>query len=176
MGGTVGVISVPGHGSTFWAELPLPRATPVEPQGDCEDSDLDLLHGARVLMAEDNPVNMMIAVAMLEQWGVGVEQAFDGRSAVAAVHAAAREGRPFDAVIMDVQMPVMGGHEAARELRKHYDATTLPVIALTAAALVSERDEAMRAGMDDFLTKPIDAGKLRGALASLVRRRSDAPA
>ncbi len=170
MGGNVGMESTPGHGSTFWAELPLPGTAPASRLSSTEAGDLVKLSGARVLMAEDNPVNMMIVVAMLEHWGVQVAQAEDGRAAVDAVHAAAREGRPFDIVVMDVQMPIMGGHEAARELRRHYDAAALPILALTAAALVSERDEALDAGMNGFLTKPIDANKLRHTLASLVQR------
>jgi CheY-like chemotaxis protein len=72
---------------------------------------------------------------------------------------------------MDVQMPEMGGHEATRILRQRYDAHTLPVIALTAAALVSERDEALSAGMNDFLTKPIDAHRLRDTLTRVLQRR-----
>jgi CheY-like chemotaxis protein len=128
------------------------------------------LKGSRVLMVEDNPVNMLIAVAMLEQWGAEVAQASDGRQAVEAVHAAASMGRPFDAVLMDVQMPVMSGHEATRELRQRFDARQLPIIALTAAALTQERDEALAAGMNEFLTKPIDAQRLREVLVSLTGR------
>jgi CheY-like chemotaxis protein len=109
-----------------------------------------------------------------------VTQALDGREAVAAVQRAAAAGRSFDAVLMDVQMPVMSGHEATRALREleasgalhdlaaagHAPALSrpLPIIALTAAALVTEREEALRAGMNDFLTKPIDADKLQAAL------------
>jgi CheY-like chemotaxis protein len=86
------------------------------------------------------------------------------------VRDAAGCGRPFDLVLMDVQMPVMSGHEAAAELRKHWSPDTLPIVALTAAALVSERQLALAAGMNDFLTKPIDAPKLRRTLARHVRR------
>jgi CheY-like chemotaxis protein len=121
-------------------------------------------------MVEDNLVNMTIAVAMLEQWGVAVEQAGDGAQAVGAVELAAREGRPFDVVLMDVQMPVMSGYEATRALRTMPAGRSVPVIALTAAALTSERDQALASGMNGFLTKPIDARKLHDALvASLTR-------
>jgi PAS domain S-box-containing protein len=186
MGGQVGATSQPGQGSCFWAELPLPAAdappaasgaaaAPVEAPGPPRRETRNAprnpqrrkLHGLRVLMAEDNAVNMMIAVAMLESWGVVVTQATDGREAVAAVAGAHRAGQPFDAVLMDVHMPVMSGHEATREVRLHEAAgglRRLPVIALTAAALVTERDEALRAGMDDFLTKPIDAERLHDTL------------
>jgi CheY-like chemotaxis protein len=85
---------------------------------------------------------------------------------------AALEREKFDLVLMDVQMPVMSGHEAAAELRKTWNPETLPIVALTAAALVSERDLALAAGMNDFLTKPIDAPKLRRTLARHVRRTS----
>jgi PAS domain S-box-containing protein len=173
MGGAVGADSRSGHGSTFWAELPLPAADapaappPAAAEGTAEPASLA---GARVLMVEDNAVNMLIAVAMLERWGVVVVQAQDGRQALAAVHTAADEGQPFDAVLMDVQMPVMSGHEATRALRATTAGRRLPVIALTAAALVSERDEALASGMDDFLTKPIDAERLRATLARWVRK------
>jgi PAS domain S-box-containing protein len=169
MGGQVGMHSTPGQGSCFWAELPLPRTTGAVASPPDDDAG-QALQGARVLMVEDNPVNMVIAVAQLEQWGVHVAQAHDGRQAVAAVQDGVARGQPFDAVLMDVQMPVMSGYEATRELRRSHSAAQLPIIALTAAALVGERDQAMAAGMNDFLTKPIDPLRLRATLARWVAR------
>jgi len=166
MGGEVGVASRPGLGSRFWAQLPLTAVEgdaamsvfgSIEPQSDA-------LEGLEVLMAEDNPVNMMIAVALLQQWGVRVTEAANGAEAVASVVSRAAAGRPFDLVLMDVQMPVKGGYEATRELRRQFPADVLPIVALTAAALTSERDEALAAGMNDFLTKPIDAQRLHEVL------------
>jgi PAS domain S-box-containing protein len=169
MNGEVGLDSRPGAGSTFWARLPLAPAAAGAETPSTEAADLRRLLDKRVLLVEDNPVNMMIAAATLEQWGIEVVQARDGRMAIHAVCEAAAADRPFDAVLMDVQMPVMSGHEAALELRKDYDAQALPIIALTAAALVSERDQALAAGMNDFLTKPIDSARLRQTLARHVR-------
>ena len=175
MGGEVGVDSAPGQGSVFWAELPLRASAPAEIAESADDDEDALLSGAHVLMVEDNPVNMLIAVAMLEQWGVQVAQSVDGEQAIQAVCAAADANDAFDLVLMDVHMPVMSGHAAVRRLRERFDARTLPVIALTAAALVSERDEAIAAGMNDFLTKPIDARRLRSTLARYLRRTADVP-
>ncbi|MFN9764809.1 MAG: PAS domain S-box protein [Pseudomonadota bacterium] len=160
MGGEVGVRSEPGRGSCFWARLPLPRAELPEPPP--LPVPAQTLSGARVLMVEDNPVNMMIAVAMLENWGVEVTQAGDGAQACQAVDRAVAQDRPFDLGRLAVQMPEMRGPEAARALRAA--GHRLPIIALTAAALVTEREEALAAGMDDFLTKPIDAERLRTTL------------
>ena len=172
MNGTVGVESEPGRGSCFWAELPLPAT-----EAPAHDSGFGVLEpsplaGTRVLMVEDNAVNMTIAVAMLEQWGVSVDQAFDGAQAVVAVEQAAAQGRPFDLVLMDVQMPVMSGYEATRVLRARLAGRTLPVIALTAAALSSEREQALASGMTGFLTKPIDARQLHDSLVTALDRSS----
>jgi len=176
MGGDVGVVSELGRGSCFWAELPLPIAQAEASMGPPEAPSDQALQGAWVLMVEDNPVNMVIAVAQLEQWGVRVEQATDGQQAVATVQACAAQGRLFDAVLMDLQMPVMSGYEATRALRQQHSATELPIIALTAAALVGERDQALAAGMNDFLTKPIEPQRLRATLARWVARRAGPPA
>jgi CheY-like chemotaxis protein len=166
MGGRVGLSSRPGVGSLFWAELPLPASEPTVPSsafGTLGDPASGL-EGLSLMIVEDNPVNMMVAVALLEQCGIRVAQAVNGAEAVAAIAARADAGRPFDLVLMDVQMPVLGGHDATRVLRRRFSAQELPVIALTAAALTSERDDALAAGMNDFLTKPIDAQRLHDAL------------
>ena len=102
-----------------------------------------------------------------------VSQSGDGAQAIEAVHRAYATGRPFDLVLMDVQMPGMSGHEATRILRRTYSGRDLPIVALTAAALVSERDQALAAGMNDFLTKPIDSGRLRNTLARTLRARDE---
>jgi CheY-like chemotaxis protein len=166
MSGHVGMASEPGHGSRFWAKLPLPRSEHDAPSSAFAplDDSLRSLAGLDVLVVEDNPVNMMIATTIVRQWGVIVAEAVNGAEAVRAVMARADAGRPFDLVLMDVQMPVLGGHDATRALRRRFDAKTLPIIALTAAALTSERDEALAAGMNDFLTKPLDAQRLQDAL------------
>lgn len=171
MQGRVGVISSPGEGSSFWAELNLPPAQSAPQVVDISLDDTDMLRGTRVLLVEDNPVNMMIGVALLEQWGIEVTQAEDGHIAVQSVHEAFAQGHGPDVVLMDVQMPSMSGHEAARQLRQRYSAQMLPIIALTAAALVSEREDALGAGMNDFLTKPIDNQRLQQTLVLVLKAR-----
>ncbi len=169
MGGRVGVDSEPGRGSRFWAELPLPATDAPAHESGFGSLDVSPLAGAHVLMVEDNPVNMTIAVAMLEQWGMRVLQAADGAQAIAEVQRCADAGQPLDVVLMDVQMPVMSGYEATQLLRGLPAGQSLPIIALTAAALTSEREQALACGMDGFLTKPIDPQKLHDTLATTLR-------
>ena len=139
-------------------------------------TDLLRLRGARVLMVDDNHVNRVLAEALLERWGLQVTQAHDGAQAVQAVLAADAAGQPFDIVLMDVQMPVMDGHGATRALRLSHPSDRLPIIALTAAALVSEREAALAAGMNDFLTKPLDSAQLQRLLCQHIRTPKDATA
>ena len=173
MGGEVGVDSQPGAGSTFWAVLHLPRAVMPSLPAAPPATDLLRLLGARVLMVDDNHVNRVLAEALLVGWGLQVSQAQDGAQAVDAVLAADAAGQPFDIVLMDVQMPVMDGHAATRALRLSHPARQLPVIALTAAVLVSEREAALASGMSDFLTKPLDSAQLLRLLCLHIRRPAD---
>ncbi len=170
MGGGVGMLSTPGEGSRFWADLPL-RASSAPPVAQATRfAPVDALAGARILLVEDHPVNTLVAEATLTHWGAQVVTTGNGALAVEAVAAATAAGEPFDAVLMDLQMPVLGGVDATIAIRRTHGAMLLPVIALTADVLVSERENAMRQGMNDFLSKPIDPERLVRVLAHWVRR------
>ena len=110
-------------------------------------------------MVEDNPVNQLVATGLLAALGYTTDTADDGIAAIEA----ARDGG-FDAILMDVQMPHMDGYTATRHIRAHETGTRLPIIAMTAAAVAGERERCLEAGMDDFLTKPVDAGRLAETL------------
>ena len=126
-----------------------------------------------VLVVEDNPVNQMVAVGILESLGYAVSVADNGIAGVKA-HAGAVEA--FDAVLMDCQMPQMDGYDATRAIRaQEAGGPRTPIIAMTAAAVAGERERCLAAGMDDFLTKPVDVGLLREAMDRWVPQPSDAP-
>jgi CheY-like chemotaxis protein len=167
MGGGVGVQSKLGEGSVFWADLPMRRVPPPPSMTANRNADAESLRGARLLLVEDDPVNTLVTEATLRQWGAEVTLAANGALAVEAVDAVLGN---FDAVLMDLHMPVMGGIEATIELRKRYPAPKLPIIALTADVLVSERDRALHHGMNEFVSKPIDLERLIGVLAYWVLR------
>jgi PAS domain S-box-containing protein len=115
----------------------------------------------RVLVVEDNPVNQLVAVGLLQALGYAARTADDGAEALIALEEGA-----YDAVLMDVQMPRMDGYAATRAIRAgETDATRIPVIAMTAAAVEGERERCLAAGMDDFLTKPVDPATLAAVLA-----------
>jgi signal transduction histidine kinase/DNA-binding response OmpR family regulator len=134
------------------------EAAPAEPASS-------QLSGSRVLVAEDNAINQQIVEHLLARLGVTVEFAANGREAVDAV---LKDYTRFDAVLMDVQMPEMDGLEATRLIRRQVDATQLPIIAMTAHAMETERQLCLEAGMNDHLTKPVDPKALTKTLGRWI--------
>jgi signal transduction histidine kinase len=167
MGGSLRAESKPGQGSRFWFELPLPVT--AEPSVVSEPSFApDDAAGLRVLVAEDNAVNRLIATKVLEQLGHRVEVVEDGFGAVER----ALDG--FDVVLMDVQMPGMDGLEAARRIRAieaERGYARLPIVALTANAMKGDRELCLDAGMDEHLPKPIDRELATQILTRIARNR-----
>lgn len=124
-------------------------------------------HLGRVLVVEDNAVNQMVAVGILESLGYAASVAENGVIGVATF---VEDPGAYDAILMDCQMPQMDGYEATRAIRAHEaNASRVPIIAMTAAAIAGERERCLLAGMDDFLTKPVDVGLLRSTLARWVQ-------
>ncbi|MBK9956709.1 MAG: response regulator [Rhodocyclaceae bacterium] len=168
MGGHMEVDSAPGVGSAFQFTLPLPADTaalaPVDAPSAPATGPLD------VLLVEDHPVNQTLATHLLQRWGHRVALAVNGQEAVDAVAA----GGHFDVVLMDMQMPVMGGIEATQRIRRleaERGGTRLPIAAMTANAMQGDREACLDAGMDDYLAKPIRSGDLAAMLRRLVPAR-----
>ena len=167
MGGGVGVQSKLGEGSVFWADLPMRRVPAPPSDAVNRNADAEALRGAQLLLVEDDAVNTLVTEETLRRWGADVTLAANGEQAIEVIDASLGG---FDAVLMDLHMPVMGGIAATIEIRKRYPATRLPIIALTADVLVSERDRALHHGMNEFVSKPIDLERLIGVLAYWVHR------
>ncbi len=168
MGGDIGVDSRKGEGSTFWFTSTFRT---VDESFDANTSDRNEtfdLYGCRILLAEDNAVNQKLAVVLLEKMGCVVDVAHNG---VEAVHALS--SGPYDLVLMDMQMPEMDGFEATRIIR---DATSgvmnhdIPIIAMTAMAVKDDREECLAAGMNGYISKPVDPR----LLAFAVRKHAPA--
>ncbi|ESK85322.1 protein-histidine kinase [Moniliophthora roreri MCA 2997] len=128
-----------------------------------------------ILLAEDNIVNQKLAVKILEKYGHQVEIAENGSLAVDAYKGRIAQGRPFDIILMDVSMPFMGGMEATELIRSYElsnDLEPVPIIALTAHAMIGDRERCLQAGMDDHITKPLRRGDLLTAINKLAGERS----
>ncbi|MDC8756450.1 PAS domain-containing hybrid sensor histidine kinase/response regulator [Janthinobacterium fluminis] len=174
MDGAVGVDSALDDGSLFWFEVSLRRAGAAAAEGAAAAAPAPgkrermarakaLLRGARLLLAEDNPLNQELARLLVEKTGAALTVVADGRAALAAL---ARQD--YDCVLMDVQMPLMDGCEATRRIRADAALAALPVIAITANAFNSDRERCLAAGMNDFLVKPIDPELFYATLARWV--------
>ena len=167
MGGEIGVESTLGEGSIFTARLPLPAA--AAPEDASDDAAAADLTGARVLVVDDNAINQTVARAILEAAGVLVATAADGHTALARLRV-----EDFDVVLMDVHMPVMDGVETVRRIRAGEGGRVdLPVVALTADAMVGDAERLLAQGFDDAHPKPIQPA---GLLMTVARMRGAASA
>ncbi len=158
MGGAIGFESEPGHGATFWVELTLPAGAVAATRPAAPDG-APATGGLRLLLVEDNYANQMVAQMLFEKMGCTVVVASNGQEALTEL---ARQS--FDAVIMDCQMPVMDGYEATQRIRSGREPGVdprVPIIALTAHALPEDRQKCLSAGMDDYMTKPVQPRAVR---------------
>lgn len=171
MGGKIKVSSRQGIGSIFTVEIPLLIAEHVETEEKEKlRKDMDL-HGLHVLLAEDNDLNAEIAVSLLEEQGMIVTRAADGKSVLAQFcHTAPGT---FDLILMDIMMPEMNGYEttkAIRNLPDRPDGKKIPVIAMTANAFAEDVQAALDAGMDDHVAKPVDMEILTSVITKYIER------
>ena len=176
MGGQILVESLPGKGSDFTVYLTLPQAEADEQAsvtGRAEDQNQyeDAFQDCRILMAEDNDINAMIAVELLEGMGAKVDVAQNGQLAVEAFQA--KPEHYYDFILMDVQMPVLDGRAATRALRAldRSDATEIPIFALSADAFIEDERLSMESGMNGHYSKPIDFIALRRNVGAYLRRK-----
>ncbi len=171
MGGKIAVSSRQGVGSTFTVEIPLRIAEQVLTEKEEKlRKDMDL-HGLHVLLAEDNDLNAEIAVSLLEEQGMIVTRAADGKSALLQFCNTAPG--TFDLILMDIMMPEMNGYEttkAIRNLSNRPDGKEIPIIAMTANAFAEDVQAALDAGMDDHVAKPMDMDILISAIEKCVKR------
>jgi signal transduction histidine kinase/ActR/RegA family two-component response regulator len=168
MGGDMGVKSAPGKGSTFWFTVRVSEAEATAPAPllaiPATGGGLDALRGARVLLVEDNDMNQLIATEFLADAGCEVDVAADGSIALGMIRA-----KPYDVVLMDMQMPVMDGVTATREIRRDPRFDALPIVAMTANALEQDRRACRAAGMNAYVTKPFDPEEFLATVAHWVR-------
>jgi CheY-like chemotaxis protein len=159
-----------GRGSAFWfsARLGIAGSRRLEPPAPAHEPAVDArfahVRGARVLLVEDNDINQQVARELLEDIGLVVDIADDGQAALEMVRRQA-----YELVLMDMQMPVMDGVTATREIRKIPRMARLPIIAMTANAMEQDRRKCMEAGMNDVVVKPVEPQDLHAAVALWLR-------
>lgn len=180
MAGEIGAESVPGRGSTFYftAGFGIPSGDEAQqglvPESPGEwgvpGSPVEGIRGARILLVEDNRINQQVTVENLKRAGLIVEIANNGRQCLEAIAQA-----PYDAVLMDIQMPEMDGYEATRAIRSDRRYNEIPIIAMTAHAMKEHQERCFSVGMNDFLPKPIASDQLLTVLATWIEPRKTAP-
>ena len=170
MGGTISFESKEGTGTTFVIQIPFRIDTDMKDRTEAEEKTETSIHGLHVLLTEDNELNMEIAEFVLQNEGAVVTKAWNGQKAVDIF----RKNRPgeFDAILMDIMMPVMNGYEAAKMIRSldREDAKVIPIIAMTANAFTEDKMRAKEAGMDEHIAKPVDGKLLVKVINELVKR------
>jgi CheY-like chemotaxis protein len=178
LGGDIAVVSVHGKGSTFSLTIatgPLDGVRSIEHAPDAamphpQDTFADLILDSRILLAEDGTDNQRLIAFMLRKAGADVTVAENGLVAVDFALAAENAGNPFDIILMDMQMPFMDGYEATRRLRTA--GLKLPILALTAHAMVEDRRKCVDAGCDGYITKPIEANSFFKIIGSHIAREN----
>ncbi len=168
MGGELKLSSEKGKGSEFYftAEFPVSAG-----RGETEETaEVYDFSGSKILLAEDNDLNAEISKELLKMQGAKVQRAVNGEEA-AEMFQNSGAGE-FQMILMDIQMPVMDGLEACRRIRnmEHADAKTIPVIAMTANSFKEDEDAALEAGMNDFLTKPVDVARLYQVMNKAIKK------
>ena len=170
MGGTISFESKEGTGTTFVIRIPFQIDADMKDRTETEEKTKASIQGLHVLLAEDNELNMEIAEFVLQNEGAVVTKAWNGQKAVDIF----RKSRPgeFDAILMDIMMPVMNGYEAAKMIRSldREDAKVIPIIAMTANAFTEDKMRAKEAGMDEHIAKPVDGKLLVKVINELVKR------
>ena len=168
MGGTIAFESKEGVGTTFVIRVPFKIDLDADKREEQKDVSEKSIKGLHILLAEDNELNMEIAEFVLQNEGAEVTKAWNGQETVERF----RNSEPgeFDAILMDIMMPVMNGYEAAKMIRSldREDAKTIPVIAMTANAFTEDRRRAKEAGMDEHISKPVDVKSLIKVIRKLV--------
>ena len=167
LGGTIEVTSQLGRGSKFVVRIPLKIDEDFTEQNPDETTNKEIsLSGLKILLVEDNEMNREIAQEILEEYGAQIDTAEDGDIAVEKI----KNSSPgqYDVVLMDIQMPRMNGYEATKAIRalENKEIANIKIIAMTANAFEEDRQNALRAGMNEHIAKPIDVPKLLGTLSN----------